>query len=192
MPKRSIRQRLLLERRQCADADCRRWSRQVQERFLDGDLYRRAGCLGVYSPLHNEVQTDLLAQRARVDGKRLVYPRVCGDLLEFCTVDEVNDLRPGAFGISEPTTPPVPLAAIDLLVVPGLAFDLTGHRLGFGKGYYDRTLADAPPGLERVGFAYEFQVVEQLPAAPHDCRITWLVTEQRTLHFPVLTGGGAH
>ena len=69
MPKRSIRQRLLLERRQCADADCRRWSRQVQERFLDGDLYRRAGCLGVYSPLHNEVQTDLLAQRARVDGK---------------------------------------------------------------------------------------------------------------------------
>ena len=192
MPKRSIRQRLLLERRQCADADCRRWSLEVQERFLGAELYRRAGCIGLYSPLHNEVRTDLVAQRARLDGKRLVYPRVCGELLEFCPVDEVSELLPGAFGIREPATPPVPLTAIDLLVLPGLAFDLTGHRLGFGKGYYDRTLADAPPRLTRVGFAYEFQVVEQLPAAPHDCRITCLVTEQRTLHFPAQSGGGVH
>jgi len=68
-------------------------------------------------------------------------------------------------------------------VVPGVAFDLSGHRLGYGKGYYDRALSACLPVLERVGFAYEFQVVEQLPAAAHDCRLTRLVTEQRILRF---------
>lgn len=183
MPKRSLRQRLLSERRQCAVDDCLLLSRRIQERFLGEDLYRRAVCLGLYSPVQNEVHTDLIARQARLDGKRLVYPRVCGDLLEFSPVAETAELRPGAFGIAEPVGPSVPLAMIDLLVLPGVAFDLTGHRLGFGKGYYDRTLSVAPVPLVRVGLAYEFQVVEQLPAAAHDCRVTCLVTEQRTLHF---------
>jgi 5-formyltetrahydrofolate cyclo-ligase len=184
MPKRSIRQRLLSERRRCPTESCLLWSRHIQARFLDDELYRRAGCLGLYSPLHNEVQTEVVAEQARRDGKRLVYPRVYGEILEFCQVNVGDGLAAGAFGILEPAGEPVPLAQIDLLVVPGVAFDLGGHRLGFGKGYYDRTLADCHPALERVGFAYEFQVVEQLPAADHDCRLTCLVTEHRTLHFP--------
>jgi 5-formyltetrahydrofolate cyclo-ligase len=153
--------------------------------LLDDDLYRQATSLGLYSPIQNEVQTDLVAQQARLDGKRLLYPRVCGERLEFCPVNEVADLICGAFGICEPQGAPVPLTEIDLLVLPGVGFDLDGHRLGFGKGFYDRTLATAPTHLARVGFAYEFQVVAQLPAAGHDCRITTLVTEQRTLHFTV-------
>lgn len=184
MPKRSIRQRLLSERRRCPVASCLLWSRQIQARFLGDDLYRRAGCLGLYSPLQNEVQTEAVAEQARRDGKRLVYPRVRGEFLEFCQVGAADELVAGAFGILEPAGEPVPLAQIDLLVVPGVAFDLGGHRLGFGKGYYDRTLEGCRPALERVGFAYEFQVVAQLPAADHDCRLTCLVTEHRTLHFP--------
>ncbi len=183
MPKRSIRQRLLLERRQCAEAECRHWSRLIQERFLNDELYRRARCLGLYSPVHNEVQTGLVASRACRDGKRLVYPRVAGEALEFCAVGCSSELLRGSFGILEPGGEPVPLGEIDLLVMPGVAFDLHGHRLGFGKGYYDRTLDGCPARLARVGFAYEFQVVEQLPAAAHDCRVTCLVTERRTLYF---------
>jgi 5-formyltetrahydrofolate cyclo-ligase len=60
---------------------------------------------------------------------------------------------------------------------------LAGNRLGYGKGFYDRALAGCPSGLERIGFAYEFQVVAQLPAAAHDRRLTQLVTEQRLLRF---------
>ena len=183
MPKRSIRQRLLLERRNCAAASCLQWSRQLQGRFLEEDLYRQAVCLGLYSPIQNEVQTELVAQQARRDGKRVVYPRVCGEQLEFCPVADEAELVCGAFGICEPQGAPLPLAEVDLLVLPGVGFDLGGHRLGFGKGYYDRTLAAAPTRLLRVGFAYEFQVVAQLPIAEHDCRLTALVTEQRTLRF---------
>jgi 5-formyltetrahydrofolate cyclo-ligase len=184
MPKRSLRQRLLSERRHCSVESCLLWSRQVQERFLAGDSYRQARCLGLYSPLQNEVQTEGVARQAWRDGKLLVYPRVCADALEFCPITRWADLTVGAFGILEPVSEPVPLAAIDLLVLPGVAFDLLGHRLGFGKGYYDRTLADCPVDLARVGFAYEFQVVAQLPVDDHDCRVTGLVTERRTLCFP--------
>ena len=73
MPKRSIRQRLLTERRHCPVESCLLWSRQLQERFLGEEVYRRAACLGLYSPLQNEVQTEAVARQARLDGKRLVY-----------------------------------------------------------------------------------------------------------------------
>jgi len=189
MPKRPIREKLLVERRHCSVETCLHLSLLIQERFLNSDAYRQAGCIGLYSAFLNEVQTDLVARRCLADGKGLSFPRVSGAALEFVTVTSARELAPGAFGIPEPTGPRlVPIAEIDLLVVPGVAFDLTGHRLGYGKGYYDRVLDGSPPGLKRIGFAYEFQVVEQLPAADHDCRLTHLVTEQRMLRFPPAGG----
>jgi len=184
MPKRPIRDNLLAQRRHCSAESCVRLSLSIQWRFLADAAYRQAGSIGLYSPVLNEVQTELVACRCLADGKRLSYPRVKGPLLEFIEVYGASDLAPGAYGILEPPGDRrVPYAELDLLVVPGVAFDLSGHRLGYGKGYYDRALAHCRPDLERVGFAYEFQVVEQLPAAAHDCRLTQLVTEQRLLRF---------
>lgn len=184
MPKRPIRTQLLAQRRHCSAEDCLRLSLLIQTRFLDSSAYRQAGCIGLYCPMLNEVQTELLARRCLADGKRLSYPRIKGALLEFVAVSGLGELAPGSYGIPEPTGEHlVPYPELELLVVPGVAFDLSGHRLGYGKGYYDRALALCGPVLERVGFAYEFQVVAQLPADPHDCRLTRLVTEQRILHF---------
>jgi len=184
MPKRPIREKLLAARRQCSAETCRCLSGLIQARFLAGEDYRRAGCLGLYSPVLNEVQTELVARRCLADGKRLAYPRVTAEGLQFVEVSGHDELAPGAFGIPEPPGQRViALEDLDVLVVPGVGFDLAGHRLGYGKGYYDRLLVSACPALERVGFAYEFQVVEQLPAAAHDCRLTQLVTDQRLLRF---------
>jgi 5-formyltetrahydrofolate cyclo-ligase len=185
MPKRPIREKLLAERRHLSAETCLHLSLLVQTRFLASEAYRRARCIGLYCPLWNEVQTELVARHSLAGGKRLVYPRVRGLELEFAELPAGGIMVPGAFGIGEPTGDRlVSLAELDLLVVPGIAFDLAGHRLGFGKGFYDRALADAPAGLERIGFAYEFQVVAQLPAAAHDCRLTQLVTEQRMFRCP--------
>ena len=184
MPKRPIREQLLAQRRHCSAEDCLRLSLLIQARFLDSAAYRQAGSIGLYSPVLNEVQTELVARCCLADGKRLSYPRVKGMALEFVAVSGLGDLAPGTYGIPEPTGERlVPYPELELLVVPGVAFDLSGHRLGYGKGYYDRALSACLPVLERVGFAYEFQVVEQLPAAAHDCRLTRLVTEQRILRF---------
>jgi 5-formyltetrahydrofolate cyclo-ligase len=184
MPKRPIRDQLLAQRRHLSAESCIRLSLLIQAHFLASDAYRQAGSIGMYSPVLNEAQTELVARRCLADSKRLSYPRVRGMTLEFVEVLGADELAPGSYGILEPTGGClVPCTEIDLLVVPGVAFDLSGHRLGFGKGYYDRTLAQCLPAMERVGFAYDFQVIEQLPADSHDCRLTRLVTEQRMLCF---------
>jgi 5-formyltetrahydrofolate cyclo-ligase len=184
MPKRPIREKLLIERRHCSAETCLRLSLMIQERLLDSRAYRQAGTVGLYSPVLNEVQTERVARRCLADGKRLAYPRVTGDDLRFVEVADLGTMSPGTFGVLEPVgNQLMPVAEIDLLIIPGVAFDLEGNRLGYGKGYYDRALAVCRPDQERVGFAYEFQVVEQLPVAGHDCRLTCVVTEQRTLRF---------
>jgi 5-formyltetrahydrofolate cyclo-ligase len=193
MPKRSLREKLLAARRHCSAETCLHLSLLVQERFLAGETYRRANAVGLYSPVLNEVHTELVARRCLAEGKRLVYPRVRGALLEFVEVGALDELAPGAFGVGEPTGGGVMiLDDLDVLVVPGVAFDDDGFRLGYGKGYYDRALAGCAARLERVGFAYEFQVVAELPADHHDCRLTQLVTEQRLLRFPAELPAGRH
>lgn len=185
MPKRPIREKLLLARRHLSAETCLRLSLLVQTRFLASAAYRRARCIGLYSPVLNEVHTEMVARQCLADGKRLAYPRVRELALQFVEVTTPESMAPGAFGIFEPTGEGlVSLSELELLVLPGVGFDLAGNRLGFGKGYYDRALADAPATLVRVGFAYEFQVVEQLPVAAHDCRLELLFTEQRMLCFP--------
>jgi len=110
----------------------------------------------------------------------LAYPRVeDGTLrLAFHRVDGPGDLAPGAFGIPEPDpqAPIVPLASIELVVVPGLGFDPRGYRLGWGKGYYDVTLADCTHAL-KVGLAFECQVVPEVPTDWNDVPMDIIVTE---------------
>jgi len=187
MPKRPLREKLLATRRHCSAETCLHLSLQIQARFLDGDAYRRAGSVSLYSPFMNEVHTELVARHCLADGKRLAYPRVAGGTLLFVAVSGPEELVPGAFGIAAPAGERIlTLDELDLVVIPGVAFDAEGYRLGYGKGYYDRTLSGCPAKLELIGFAYEFQLIERLPAADHDCRLTQLVTEQRTLRFASL------
>jgi len=101
MPKRPIRKQLLAQRRHCSAEDCLRLSLLIQSRFLDSAAYRQAGCIGLYSPMLNEVQTELLARRCLADGKRLSYPRVKGAGLEFVAVSGSAIWRPAVYGIPE-------------------------------------------------------------------------------------------
>jgi 5-formyltetrahydrofolate cyclo-ligase len=182
MPKRSIRDDLLARRQHLAADTCLGRSLEAQQRFLLTPEFAAATVVGLYSPVRNEVFTEELFTVARRSGKMVAYPRVRGVLLEFVRVMERQELVPGAFGILEPGgTQVVPLAALDLVVVPGVAFDLTGHRLGYGKGYYDRFLHERRGQL--VGLCFDFQLVGTLPAEAHDVRMDMVVTDERTLRF---------
>jgi 5-formyltetrahydrofolate cyclo-ligase len=184
MPKRSIRNRYLVERKALSIDRCVDSSSKIQQRFLRTDLFRCAKNLVLYSAVHNEVATDAVASQALDEGKLLIYPRIKGDGLEFVTVQNLSDLLPGAFGILEPRGDTlVPIEKIDLIVVPGVVFDRVGHRLGYGRGFYDRALAACRADCLKVGFAYDSQVVESLPAADHDKTLTVLMTESRMLEF---------
>lgn len=184
MPKRSIRSRFLAERRSRAVEACIRASMEIQQRFLYSDLFQRARCLALYSAIHNEVLTETVSIRAIESGKTLVYPRIKNNDLVFVEVRSSDDLAPGAFGVLEPQGDnTIPADSLDLVIVPGVAFDLVGHRLGYGRGFYDRALAVCRADCVKLGFAYDSQLLAALPAAEHDQTLSVLMTESRTLNF---------
>ena len=113
-------------------------------------------------------------------GKNVALPRVAGEGLSLHLVESSDELRCGAFGILEPVEDAVPAGdSFDLILVPGLAFDERGRRLGRGKGYYDRFLATAT-GL-RVGVCHDFQIVDSVPREAHDLAMDFLVTPTRVI-----------
>jgi 5-formyltetrahydrofolate cyclo-ligase len=184
MPKRSIRAQFLAERKLCPIETCIGLSVRIQNRLLLSNLFREADCLALYSAIHNEVSTDTVFMRALELGKILAYPRVKDDVLEFVEVLNPTTLVPGMFGVLEPSGHKlVPVEKLDLIVVPGVVFDQSGHRLGYGRGFYDRALAVCRVDCVKVGFAYNFQLVEKLPTVEHDKTLSVLMTESRTLNF---------
>lgn len=191
MSKMPIRAALLAQRKHLSLDTCLHLSLMAQERFLQLPEFAAAHSLALYSPILNEVFTEEIFGQARSLNKRVVYPRVQGAGMEFYPVNSRDDLRPGNFAVLEPQGGrPVPVADLDLLLVPGVAFDQTGHRLGYGKGYYDRQLQLRSAGCRLVGLCFEFQLLSVLPAEDHDVRMDLLVTEQRTLRLnPPMAAG---
>lgn len=185
MPKRSIRTRFLAERNSRSVDFCSDSSRKIQQQLVQSELFLRASTVALYSPIRNEVHTSLVAEKALEGNKTLLYPRVRDEELEFLEVTELSDLAPGAFGVLEPCQGRVlPVAQIELIVVPGVVFDQRGHRLGYGRGFYDRTLSCCGENCSKVGFAYDFQLVKDLPSAEHDEKLSVLITEGRMMTIP--------
>lgn len=120
----------------------------------------------LYHSLKDEVQTHAFIEKWS-EKKRVVLPVVVGDELELRLYTGPADLSIGSYGIAEPTGELfTDYAAIDLAVIPGVAFDAVGHRLGRGKGYYDRLLPHI--GATKIGICFPFQWVEEVPAEPFD------------------------
>ncbi len=129
--------------------------------------------------LHDELDTSSLLRAILADGKRLAVPRVlvATGQLEAVVLTTLDDLVPGSFGVREPRGGTViALSAIDVAIVPGVAFDRQGGRLGRGGGFYDRCLATRAD-LLTCGLAYEAQVMERVPMQDGDQRVKWLATE---------------
>jgi 5-formyltetrahydrofolate cyclo-ligase len=139
--------------------------------------------VALYAPIHNEVETDALLVAAFAGERQICYPRVDGESLVFIVITSPDDLVGGAFGILEPTGDKIVAPGdIDLAVVPGVGFDRSGYRLGYGGGYYDRAISAGRPNL-LAGLAFDFQLVEKLPAEDHDICLDLAVTNTEMLAF---------
>lgn len=182
--KELIRKGLLEERRKMPFEEVFALSSRVQRQLLASALFRDSKRVSLYSSFGNEVLTDDLFRQAMDSGKEVFYPRAARDgsrTLKFLRVTSLDDLSPGAYDIPEPVTGEfAEPATFDLIVVPGVAFDPKGGRLGFGMGYYDKALADARCPV--AALAYEFQVLkEEIPIEPHDVRVSAIATERRLI-----------
>ena len=138
--------------------------------LLRCEAFARARTVMLYASLPDEADTHSWPASLQELGKRVVLPVVVGDGLELREYVDDASLRPGAYHILEPQGPAfTDLSAVDLVVVPGVGFDAAGHRLGRGRGYYDRFLSQ--PALShayKVGCAFSCQVVAEVPVEPHD------------------------
>jgi 5-formyltetrahydrofolate cyclo-ligase len=168
-------------------------SRDVAARLAALPAWERAGTIALHAALGAEVGTDEIARRAAAAGKRIAWPRLAagGRAMEFAACGAA-ELVPGPSRALEPpaSAPALPPEAIDLAVVPGVAFDDRGGRLGRGRGHYDATLALLRPGAARVGIAFDVQVVPAVPGEPHDVALDAVVTEKRVVG-PMAAGTGA-
>ncbi len=182
--KQALRSRVLAARGALGPAERLERSRAVTARLLDLELFHRCRSLALYAAIGAEVDTSEIAHAAASRGKRVAFPRVRGGAraLRFaaCALDE---LVPGPHGTREPppSAPDVEAADLDLVLVPGVAFDARGGRLGRGGGHYDATLAALPRGVARLGLAFELQVVPAVPREAHDEPLDGVITEARVL-----------
>jgi len=160
-------------------------SSAIQKRVRLMEQFRTALRVGLYAAFDNEVKTDTLFTEGDKHRKELYFPAVDekhGRLMYY-RITDLKDLKPGYAGIYEPTGSVRKLRDVNTLetvIVPGVAFDLHGGRLGFGKGFYDRCLLEFRG--KRIALAYEFQIVPELPTAVRGQKVDWIVTESRVIH----------
>ncbi len=136
--------------------------------------------IALYCAVRGEVPTLECYRKLRARAGRIYFPRVKGKTgLEFVKVDHEGQLKKGAFDVLEPE-PNLKAAAlknIQAMVIPGVAFDIHGHRLGWGKGFYDRLLKGFKGS--RIALAYDFQILEEIPATKRDARVDVIISESR-------------
>jgi len=154
-------------------------SAAIARRLATLPPFQAAQRLSIYVSTGNEVETHELIRQLLAQGREVAVPVFRDGRYELGRLEDFDaDLQPGHWGIGEPR---VVRAAGEpqVWVVPGVAFDRHGHRLGHGKGYFDRLLAGRP-GV-KIGLAYEFQVVPAVPVTADDVRLDFIVTEQQTI-----------
>lgn len=157
-------------------------SQAAQQRLLACEFYRDAAAVILYGAKDHEVQTEVILADALASGRRVLFPRVVPQRSELSLVpiSDASELRPGAFGLLEPTGSEIVRVnelGRALICVPGVAFGRAGERLGRGGGFYDRLLACAAPQVIAAGLAYSFQLLDSLPESATDRRVDLIVTE---------------
>ena len=172
MNKTALRREIRLRIMQLTDAERVATSAEICRRVTDAQRWQEASCVLLYYPMADEVDVRPLVAAALQDGKRVLFPVVKGDDLQLVAYS--SETRRGAFGIEEPIGEPfTKLDEVDLVVVPGRAFDRQGHRLGRGRGYYDRLLPQL--SAHRLAVCFPCQIVDNLPYVPHDAQMDEVV-----------------
>ena len=163
-------------------------SEQIAGKFQGLELFQKAKTVGMYMPLPDEVDITPLFQCLE---KTFYIPAFDEAISSYRLAQLTEEFKTGKFGIPEPANPVFAPRELDVIIVPGIAFDRAGHRLGRGGGFYDRLLPQYR--ALKIGICFDFQClpvlsdegveVEEIPVEPHDCNVDLLVTESQILKF---------
>lgn len=176
MDKKAIRREIREKKRALTVEEIETASARLAELFYQTEAYKNAESIYGYLPYNQEVRTVPILQQALRDGKRVAVPKVYGEEMRFIWMTDLGEVALGFGGIPEPLEDePVAHDATALVLMPGVAFDQEGHRIGYGGGFYDRFLA-AEPNHPTVALCYEFQLLPKLETEEYDVpvdRVLW-------------------
>lgn len=185
--KLALRDQLVTARGKLPLAELAERSRATRDLVLAAPEVRRASTVAAYVSVGREPGTGVLLEALVAAGKRVILPLLQADNdLDWAAYSGPDALVPAGRGLLEPAGRPLgpdAVATADVVIVPGLAVDRTGLRLGRGGGSYDRALGRVPVGTFTCVLLNDDEVLDQVPAAPHDRRVTAAVTERRLVRF---------
>jgi len=168
MDKKELRRAIRERKRAMTETEIAARSAALGEAFAASELYQKAETSYGHLPYNQEVRTVPMLERALRDGKKVAVPKVFGDEMEFIYLTDLNQVEKGYAGIPEPiANEPVAHDEKALVLMPGLAFDAQGHRIGYGGGFYDKFL-QREPEHPTLALCYEFQMMEHLETEAHD------------------------
>lgn len=158
----------------------------IKERLVSILEFIHAKVIFFFASFRSEVSTLPLIEESFHLGKRVVLPLVNNEAkkLRLYEIEDLSEVSPGFMGIPEPDVSGerrMDINNIDLVIMPGVAFDLMGNRLGYGAGYYDKLLSRLKRHIPLIALAYEEQIVESLPSEPHDIKVHKIVTDRRVI-----------
>lgn len=176
MDKQALRKMIREKKRAMTEMQIEEASARLAQQLYQSPLYRQATTIYGYLPYNQEVRTIPMLERALAEGKRVAVPKVYGDEMRFLYIDDLSRVEKGYAGIPEPIDDgPVAEDPTALVLMPGLAFDRAGHRIGYGGGFYDKFLS-AEPDHPTLALCYGFQMLDELPTEefdiPVDC-VLW-------------------
>ena len=171
LTKRRIRSKILLRLKTQKEDDRERKSRLIKGKLFRTLLFKKAKIIMFYIAFDGEVKTEEMIKEAQNLGKKIAVPvcrTKCSKMIP-CLLDFAAPLITGPYGVKEPAVKKsIKLEDLDLVIVPGVAFDKKNNRLGRGKGFYDRFLSSLPNSVPSIGLAYDFQILPSVPATKTD------------------------
>jgi len=195
MKKKVVRRSALNKRRNLSSREIEEKSERIKKRLFDFPLFKKAKFILYYISLPEEVQTYYMIKDSLKMGKRVAVPtvnQVKKEIIPFEIKNPEFKLISGAFGVLEPAEDerhPISLGEIEVVIVPGVAFDKKGSRLGFGGGFYDRLLSRLSPQTGSVALAFECQIIDKVPCEEHDVSVDYIITEERIIRCKKEEGG---
>ena len=168
MDKTALRKEICMKKRAMTQEQIENASRNLAQQFFATTYYQEAKTLYGYLPYNQEVRTEQILLQALRDGKKVAVPKVYGDTMRFIYLEDLCSVEKGYAGIPEPIQDePVANDSQALVLMPGLAFDMQGHRIGYGGGFYDKFLT-AEPTHPTVALCYDFQMLPKLETEEFD------------------------
>ena len=175
MDKKELRRSIREQKRAMTEEEIVQRSEALGKLFLESEAYKNAKTIYGYLPYNQEVRTVPMLEQALRDGKKVAVPKCYGDEMKFIFMEDLSKVEKGYANIPEPIADePIADDATALVLMPGLAFDKEGHRIGYGGGFYDKFL-EAEPHHPTLALCYAFQMLPHLETEAHDIPVDYVL-----------------